>query len=533
MQRLSDEGRQALAIALGESLRIGHFWLGIEFLLMALSKQKGNVFPKLLEEMEIHPGQFRGMLRGIVDVATEKDWRKQDVLALGAEALPRLQVADPDQLRRSFQANEEQLPVFTPRVFNILKDAAKLADEKPIGHNQLLGATLRHFHVLAMEVFLSMVYQVGWSHERMIGRLSELIEAKPEDLLGKTPKSAADAKPPLIGNSLSGRPAEVFQTVKGRVVTPEAVLKVSTDRTNIPVEQLAKTDKQRLLDLENTLKKRVIGQDDAVVQVVRVIKRAGAGLADPGRPLGVFLFAGPTGVGKTELALALAEALFDREDAIFRLDMSEFMEKHQVARLIGAPPGYVGYEAEGQLTGHLRQCPYSVVLLDKMEKAHKDVQHLFLQLFDSGRLTDSQGRLADGRNTIFIMTTKLGAKEALGFTNEAESYQEKLKAAIDKHFTLEFLNRIDRIVYFTPLNEDTLVAIFDREFAPFQARLRAEKGVEITIAKDAKRQIVKHVAKQLRGAHPLRRLIEDQVMAPIVDKLLTGKYKPGTRITIA
>ncbi len=784
MQRLSDEGRQTLAIALGESLRIGHFWLGIEFLLMGLSKQKGNAFPKLLEEMGIHPGQFRGMLRGIVDVATGQDWRKQDVLVLGAEALPRLQVADPDQLRQSFQTNEEQPPVLTPRVFNILRDAAKLSGEGPVGHNQLFGATLRHPHVLAMQVFFSVVSQVGWSPERVIDRVSELIEAKPEDLVGETPKPArqrpkekpilaalgrdltqlahegklhqtegetarqaiaqigkillqheannpmligdpgvgktaiiegfawslagfgkgtieqlagkqvielsantliagtkhrgeleerlqqllnevktaegqiivfideihnilgggaigrlssiADAiKPalvqgefPCIGattvaeyykqiekdavlgqhftpvwieepdikeaievvqkvvtshladhhhhditimeeaveaavklsarylhnerlpgkaikvldqacsgliadGSLSDLPEDKYQTVRGKVVTKEAVLEVIADRTNIPVEQLAKTEKERLRELENTLKKRVIGQDDAIMQVARVVKRAGAGLTDPQRPLGVFLFAGPTGVGKTELALALAEALFDREDVIFRLNMSEFMEQHQIVRLIGAPPGYIGYEAEGQLTEHLRRRPYSLVLLDEMEKAHDDVQHLFLQLFDSGRLTDSQGRFVDGRNAIFIMTTNLGANEALGFANVAQSYQEKLKAAIDEHFTLEFLNRIDRIVYFVPLNEDALVAIFDREFAPFQARLRTEKGIEITIAQDAKRQIAKYVAKQLRGARPLLHLIEDQIVVSIADKLLTGEYKPGTRITIA
>ena len=537
MQRLNAEGRQALAIALGESLRIGHRWLGIEFLLMGLSKQKENAFPKLLEEMKIHPGQFRGMLRGIVDVATEQDWRKQDVLALGAEALSRLQVADPDQLRRSFLANAEQPPVLTPRLFAILKDAAKLSGAGPIGHNQLLGATLRHSQALAMEVFFSVVSQVGWSPERVIGRLAELIGVKPEDLVGEIPKPAADVKPPpfsgmIVGGSLTGLPEDKFQTVKGKVVTQEAVLEVIADRTNIPVKQLVKTEKERLRELENTLKKRVIGQDEAIAQVARVVKRAGAGLTEPRRPSGVFLFAGPTGVGKTELALALTEALFDNADAILRLDLSEFMEKHQVARLIGAPPGSAGDENEGQLTGHLRRYPYSVVMLKEMEKAHPDVQQLFLQLFESGRLTDSQGRFVNGRNAIFIMTTNLGAKEALGLTKEVTSYQEKLKAAIDEHFTGELLNRLDQVVYFTPLDEDALVAIFDREFVPFQTRVRAEKGVEVTVAPHAKRQIAQYVAKQLRGARPLRRLIEDQIMAAIVAKLHAGKYKPGTRITI-
>jgi ATP-dependent Clp protease ATP-binding subunit ClpC len=788
MKRLDDEGRQALEIALGESLRIGHFWLGIEFLLMGLSKQKGSVFPKMLQEMGIHPGQFRGVLRGMVDVAIDEDWREKDAAILGAEAFPQIQVADPDTLRKSFVAKSKPTPVLTPRIFTILQEAVKLAGEGQVGHKQLLWAAFRHHRSLTLQIFFSVVRQVGWSPEQMLSRLAELAGITPENLLENTLKPPGDilhpqdffpptrepqqeksvlaafgrdltqlvheeklhpaegesarqaiaqierillqgeAKNPIligdpgvgktavvegftwrlarfdkgaieqlagrrvielsantltagteyggnlekhlqqllnevkaaegqiivfideihtildggaagglssiadaiklalarsefpcigattvaeyrkhiekdaalarlftpvwieeptveeamqivqklttghlaehhqvtvtpeaieaavklsvrhlyderlpgkaikildqvcsgliIGRSLSGRPEEDFQTVKGKVVTVEAVLEVIADLTNIPVEQLAKTDKQRLLDLESALKKRVIGQDDAVAQVVRVIKCAGAGLTDPQRPFGVFLFIGPTGAGKTELALALAEALFDREEAIFRLDMSEFMEKHQVSRLIGASPGYAGYEAEGLLTEHLRRCPYSIVLLDKMEKAHKDVQRLFLQLFDTGRLTDSQGHLADGRNAIFIMTTNLEVKEAKG-------YQEKLKAAIDEHFTLEFLNRLDRIVYFAPLDEDALVAIFDREFAPFQARLRTEKGIEITIAQDAKRQIAKHIAKQLCEARPLRRLIEDQIVAPIVDKLLTGKYKSGTRITIA
>jgi hypothetical protein len=210
MERLSTEARQALAIALGESLRIGHFWLGIEFLLMGLSKQEGKAFPKLLEEMGIHPGLFRGMLRGIVNVATEKDWRKQDVFALGAEALPRLQVADPDQLHRNFQTNEELPPVLTLRMFNILKDAAKLAGEGLVGHNHLFAATLRYPHVLAMEVFFSMVSQVEWSYEQVIDRLTELIGVKPEDLLEETPKSA-EVPPPLIGDSISGQPSQVFR----------------------------------------------------------------------------------------------------------------------------------------------------------------------------------------------------------------------------------------------------------------------------------------------------------------------------------
>jgi ATP-dependent Clp protease ATP-binding subunit ClpA len=238
-------------------------------------------------------------------------------------------------------------------------------------------------------------------------------------------------------------------------------------------------------------------------------------------------------VGKTKLALALTEALFDREDVVCHLDMAEFTEKPQIFHLIGAPPGSTSYEAEGQLTGYLHRRPYTVVLLDEIEKAHEDVQRLLLQLFDTGHLTDSQGRLADGRNAIFIMTTSVGAKEVLGASSEDRNYQEKLKAAVDEHFTRKFVSSIDRIVYFEPLDEEALLAIVDLEFEPFQTRMREETEVEVIIDPNVKRQIATHLAKQLRGAHSLRRYIEDYVVAPMVDKLLAGKYKPGTRVKIA
>jgi ATP-dependent Clp protease ATP-binding subunit ClpB len=203
-----------------------------------------------------------------------------------------------------------------------------------------------------------------------------------------------------------------------------------------------------------------------------------------------------------------------------------------VARLTGAMPGYAEYDDDGQLTGHLRRRPYSIVLLDEIEKAHEDAQHLLLQLFDSGRLTDSHGRPAYGHNTIFIMTTNLGAKDALSFASAPERYQDTLKAAIDEHFTTAFLNRIDRIVYFAPLDEAALIAIFDREFAPFQRRFKTEKGIDVTVAQRVKQQLARKVAQQSQGARPLRRLIEDRVITPVVNKLLSGKYRPGGRIEV-
>ena len=781
------EGRAALAIALGEALRIGHFWLGVEFLLMGLSKQTEAVFARLLQEIGLDAGQVRGALRGMVGVVQGQLWREQDAAALGAPALSCLRQVDADALRRGFTDQRQPMLVYTPRLQQVLTTAQTLAGEGQIGHAQLLWALFQQPQTPAMHLFFSLAHEQGWSPKQVLARLAELVGAKPAVLdnvnplpadgftsppaqlrqrparqpetdlttygrdltaaaqtgkvrpaLGESARQAmvqmgrillqreannplligdpgvgksalvegfawrlagggkgaveqlagrrvielsansltagtkyrgdleariqqlltivkqaegqiilfideihgllaggngvADALKPalargelpcigattvaeyrrhiekdaalarrftpvwleepsvaeaieivgqvaqehlgphhgvtfepaaiegavrlaeryilderlpgkaiklldqaaagqIMGGSLSGMDDVRVATGRG-VVTINEIREVVAARTNIPVSQLGKTDQQRLLALADTLKARIIGQDEAVAQVVRLVRRAGAGLTDPRRPQGVFLLAGPTGVGKTELALALAAALFDREEAICRLDMSEFMEKHQVARLIGAPPGYVGYAEEGQLTGRLRRQPYSVVLLDEMEKAHPDVQHLFLQLFDAGRLTDAQGRVADGRRAIFLMTTNLGAKVATGFADVRKSYEEKLQTAIQQHFTPEFINRIDRIIYFNPLDEAALLAIFDREFGLVQMRLQQEKGITLKVPVAVKAQLIQQAMQAKQGARPLRRLIEDQIIAPVVDKLLAEDIVPGAQVTI-
>jgi len=786
----NDEGRAAVTLALGEALRIGRFWLGVEFLLMGLSRQSGALFPRLLQEIGIDPGELRGALRGLVGVVGDRNWRQADVAALGTAAMPALRLADPATLRQP--AAGEQSPVYTPRLQSLLTAAQQLAGAAQIGHAALLWAALQQSEALPIQVLFSAAAERGWPPKQVLARLAEYLAVEPTqwDQLTNAPASPASPPRPLppgqrvgqpaqgqdlslalygrdltaaaqagklhpvlgesarqallqlgrillqreannplligdpgVGKSalvegfawrlagggqevipqlagrrvielavnsltagtkyrgeLEGRIQQLLATVKaaegqiivfideihsllsgnssggladaikpalargefpcigattvseyrrhiekdaalarrftpiwlaeppvaealgivtqvangqlavhhgvtfapaaieaavhladryipderlpgkaiklldqaasglliggslsglgdepsviGNTVTVDAILEMVAARTNIPVSQLGQTDKQRLLDLEGRLKQRIIGQDEAVAQVVRLVRHAGAGLTDPHRPQGVFLLAGPTGVGKTELALALAHALFDQEAAICRLDMSEFMEKHQVARLTGAPPGYIGHDEEGQLTGRLRRQPYSVVLLDEMEKAHPDVQHLFLQLFDSGRLTDAQGRLADGRRAIFIMTTNLGAKEATGFTDERKRYEEKLLAAIHDHFTQEFINRIDRIICFNPLDEAALLAIFDREFSLVQAHLYQEKGITLKLMAAAKAQMIKQVAQNKLGARPLRRLIEDQIIAPVVDKLLADAIRPGDQVTI-
>lgn len=353
-----------------------------------------------------------------------------------------------------------------------------------------------------------------------------------EFLPGKVIKLLDQAGPRVtMGGSLRGLPENKAQSIDG-VVTSEILRQIVSERTGVPLASLNEDDKTQLLNLESKLRERVAGQNEAVTEVARVVKRSRAGLADPHRPSGVFLFAGPTGVGKTELALALTEALFHQEDAILRLDMSEYMEKHQISRLIGSPPGYVGHEEEGQLTGRLRRRPYSVILLDEIEKAHKDVQHLFLQLFDAGRITDSRGHTADGRNAIFIMTTNLGAKEAMGLITEAKSYKEKLQTAIEDHFSAEFLSRINRIVYFEPLTEELLLTIFDKFFAQAVERFR-EQNIEIEITESYKRSLCKKYTDVKRGARPLQRGIEDEIITPLTDKFISGEIKSGMKITMS
>ncbi len=316
-------------------------------------------------------------------------------------------------------------------------------------------------------------------------------------------------------------------------VTEEEVAEVVSKWTGIPVSKMLEGEKEKLLQMEAVVRERVVGQDEAVTLVANAIRRSRAGLADPRRPIGSFLFLGPTGVGKTELTKALAHFLFDTEDAMVRLDMSEFMEKHSVARLIGAPPGYVGFEEGGYLTEAVRRRPYSVILLDEVEKAHPDVFNVLLQVLDDGRLTDGHGRTVDFRNTVIVMTSNLGSNLIQEMAGE-ENYDAMKNAVMDvvgTHFRPEFVNRIDDLVVFHPLGREHIRKIVDIQLAYLHDRL-ADREISIRLSDAARDKLADAGFDPVYGARPLKRAIQQQVENPLAQEILQGRFKPGDVIEV-
>jgi ATP-dependent Clp protease ATP-binding subunit ClpB len=317
-------------------------------------------------------------------------------------------------------------------------------------------------------------------------------------------------------------------------VTEEEVAEIVSKWTGIPVSKMLEGEKEKLLQMESVVTQRVVGQDEAVTVVANAIRRSRAGLSDPRRPIGSFLFLGPTGVGKTELTKALANFLFDTDDAMVRLDMSEFMEKHSVARLIGAPPGYVGYEEGGYLTEAVRRRPYSVILLDEVEKAHPDVFNVLLQVLDDGRLTDGQGRTVDFRNSVIVMTSNLGSQLIQEMAGE-ENYDAMKNAIMDivgSHFRPEFVNRIDDLVVFHPLGREHIRKIVDIQLGYLHDRL-ADRDIRIHLSDAARDKLADAGFDPVYGARPLKRAIQQQVENPLAQEILQGKFKPGDVIEVS
>ncbi len=336
---------------------------------------------------------------------------------------------------------------------------------------------------------------------------------------------------------------------EGLTVGPDDVAEIIAMWTGIPMTQIAEEESRRLLDMESELREHIVGQDEAIETVAKAVRRARAGLKDPHRPIGSFIFLGPTGVGKTELSKALARFLFGTEEALVQIDMSEFQERHAAARLVGAPPGYVGYDDAGQLTEAVRRRPYRVILFDEIEKAHPEVWNTLLQILDDGRLTDGQGRVVDFRNTVLIMTSNLGTEYinrggTLGFIgskDEAEDREAKLKVdkALKSTFRPEFLNRIDEIIMFSKLSLDDMKKIVDIQMEEVRQRL-SENGIEFELDDDARQWLATIGYDQAFGARPLKRALQKYVESPIStgdrdsdpDALLAGKYRVGDVILV-
>jgi ATP-dependent Clp protease ATP-binding subunit ClpB len=314
-------------------------------------------------------------------------------------------------------------------------------------------------------------------------------------------------------------------------VTDEDIAEIVSSWTGIPVSRLQEGERQKLVKMEERLAERVVGQKQAISAVSNAVRRARSGLQDPNRPIGSFIFLGPTGVGKTELARALAEFLFDDENSIVRIDMSEYMEKHTVARLIGAPPGYVGYEEGGQLSEAVRRKPYSVILFDEIEKAHHDVFNVLLQVLDDGRITDGQGRTVDFKNTVIIMTSNIGSQFIMEEALDAKERDRRVMEALRGHFRPEFLNRVDEIIIFDRLSDEEIKHIVGLQINRLAKRL-AGQNIVLDVTPRARALVASEGYDPVYGARPLKRAIQRQILDPLSMEILQGRFKEGDRIEV-
>jgi ATP-dependent Clp protease ATP-binding subunit ClpC len=329
-------------------------------------------------------------------------------------------------------------------------------------------------------------------------------------------------------------------------VTPEDIAEVVAMWTGVPVSRIAGEERERLLEMEKVMRQRVIGQEEPIKAIAKAVRRARAGLKDPRRPIGSFIFLGPTGIGKTLLARTLAEFMFGSEEALIKLDMSEFMERHNVSRLVGAPPGYVGYEEGGQLTEAVRRRPYSVILLDEIEKAHPEAFNMLLQIMEDGYLSDAKGRRVDFRNTLILMTSNIGAKliqgaNKLGFAitkedegsreQEYETMKAKVMDALKKTFRPEFINRLDGVMVFRSLSRNEIAMIVELELKPLRMQLE-EQEIKLVLTEEARLAVAEAGFDPDYGARPLRRVIQNKVQDPLSESLLAGRFTPGDTVQV-
>jgi ATP-dependent Clp protease ATP-binding subunit ClpB len=445
-------------------------------------------------------------------------------------------------VRLALDSRPSELDQLTRRVRQLEIERAALKREKdPASRDRLSKLDKELANLKESETAL----QARWKHERErvegLRKLrAEVDRAKAaEEVAERTGDLEAAARLrygtiPDLQRKVEVLTAEIETPAAGGLlreeVNEEDVAYVISKWSGIPISRMLEGETQRLLHMEEELRQRVVGQEEAVEAVSKAVRRARSGLADPNRPMGTFLFVGPTGVGKTELAKALALFLFHSERALVRIDMSEYMEKHTVARLIGAPPGYVGYEEGGQLTEAVRSHPYTVILFDEIEKAHSDVVNVLLQLMDDGRLTDGQGRTVDFRNTLVIMTSNLGS-ELLAETTSDAARRALIEPALREHFRPEFLNRLDEVVIFHALSEKEIAEIVGLQIAQVEARLK-DRRITLKVTANAKKFLAHTGFDPTFGARPLKRTIQRRVVDPLTERILSGELREGTDVTV-
>jgi len=451
------------------------------------------------------------------------------------------------QIRTEMDSMPTELDTVSRRIIQLeIEEAALKKEEDPLSKARL--SELQKELAEERDKFNAMKAQ--WENEKnAIGQVQQLrqqleelnrqIEAAEQRYDLEKAAELKYGRLPELQKRLAAQEAQAAAAKESNIlrdrVTDEEIAKIVERWTGIPVSRLVQGEREKLLHLDETLHKRVIGQEEAVQSVTEAIQRSRAGIQDPNRPIGSFLFLGPTGVGKTELAKTLAQALFDDENNLVRIDMSEYMEKFSVSRLIGAPPGYVGYEEGGQLTEAVRRRPYSVVLFDEVEKAHPDVFNVLLQVLDDGRITDSQGRTVDFKNTILILTSNLGSEYLLGGIREDGSIsreaREQVEALLRRSFRPEFLNRLDEIVFYKPLTRENMVGIIDLQIERLNRRLE-DKQIRLVLTDAAKSAILEAAYDPQYGARPLRRYVQHTVETMLSRKLLEGVVLPGQTVTV-